>query len=85
LNWIRNTNGLINSSSLIFENIIIQPNLFMKLEILDKLTGKLLNQINYDSRVRTMPFFFRERIIIGVDKGELYCYSFENDLDEVSK
>jgi outer membrane protein assembly factor BamB len=85
LNWIRNSNGLINSSSLIFENIIIQPNLFMKLEILDKSTGKLLNQINYDSRVRTMPFFFRERIIIGVDKGELYCYSFENDLDEVSK
>ncbi len=77
LNWVYKSKGLINSPCLVFDNIIIQPNHFMKMEILSKNAGELLNQINYDSRVRTTPIYFKNKLFIGVDKGEIYCYSFK--------
>jgi eukaryotic-like serine/threonine-protein kinase len=76
INWVRNTNGLINTSPLIFNNIVIQPNLDKKIDILNKSTGELLNQLEFESRCRTAPIYFRDRLIVGVDKGEVYCYSF---------
>jgi hypothetical protein len=51
----------------------------MKMEILDKNDGQILNLIKYDSRVRTAPIFYKDKLIIGVDKGEIYCYSFNDD------
>lgn len=80
LNWFHKSNGLINSPCIVFENLIIQPNLFMKIEILDKNDGQILNLIKYDSRVRTTPIFYKDKLLIGVDKGEIYCYSF-NDIE----
>lgn len=79
LNWIYESNGLINSPCLIFENIIIQPNLFMKMEILNKKDGELLTEIIHNSRVRTTPIYFKEKLFVGVDKGEIYCYSFKEN------
>ncbi|MCB9206909.1 MAG: PQQ-binding-like beta-propeller repeat protein [Ignavibacteriales bacterium] len=79
--WCYQSRGLINTSPLIFENIIFQTNLLKTLDIIDKKNGELLNQIEYDSRCRTSPIYFRNRIFIGVDKGEVFCYSFEKKLD----
>jgi outer membrane protein assembly factor BamB len=79
LNWVYKSSGLINSPCLVFKNLIIQPNLFMKMEILNKNNGALLNQINYDSRVRTAPIYYKDKLFIGVDKGEIYCYSFKEN------
>ena len=79
INWIYESNGLINTSPLIFENILIQPNLFMNIDIIDKYSGELLNQLNFDTRCRTTPIYYKERIFFGVDKGEVYCYSFIDD------
>lgn len=77
LNWIYETEGLINISPLIFSNIIIQPNLFKKVDIFEKNTGILLNQLEFDTRCRTTPLYFNDRLFFGVDKGEVYCYSFK--------
>lgn len=76
-NWIVETNGLINAAPLIFDNIIIQPNLFRRLDIFDKSNGEVLNQIEFDKRCRTTPMYYKDRIFIGVDKGEIFCYTFE--------
>lgn len=78
VNWIYQSNGLINTAPLIFENIIIQPNLYMNVDIIDKNSGELLNQLIFDSRCRTTPIYYDGRIFFGVDKGEVYCYSFVN-------
>ena len=79
LNWVYKSSGLINSPCLVFKNLVIQPNLFMKMEILSKNNGEVLNQINYDSRVRTTPIYYKDKLFIGVDKGEIYCYSFKEN------
>lgn len=76
LHWSYKSKGLINSPCLVFENILFQPNLFMRMDIFDKYTGTLINQINYESRVRTTPTFYKDKLYIGVDKGQIFCYTF---------
>ena len=76
LNWKTDTGGLINTSPLVFKNMIIQANLFKKMDIIDKDDGEVLNFIEFDSRCRTTPIFFRDRLFIGIDKGEILCYGF---------
>ena len=78
-NWIYKTEGLINISPLIFSNIIIQPNLFKTIDILEKNSGQLLNQLEFDRRCRTTPLYFNDKLFFGVDKGEVYCYSFAKE------
>lgn len=75
-NWSYETNGLINASPIIFKNILIQPNLEKRIDIFDKSDGRLLNQILFDYRCRTTPLFYKNQLFIGVDKGEVFCYSF---------
>ena len=70
------TEGLINTSPLVFRNIILQSNQFKKLDLVDKETGEIINTINYNSRCRTTPIYFKERVIVGIDKSEVLCYSF---------
>ncbi len=85
VNWVYESNGLINTAPLIFENIVIQPNLYMNIDIIDKNSGELLNQLNFESRCRTTPIYYNDRIFFGVDKGEVYCYSFINEKSEEGK
>jgi len=77
MNWVTETKGLINASPLIFNNIIIQPNLFRKVDVINKYNGEIVNQIEFEKRCRATPIYYRDRIFIGVDKGEIFCYTFE--------
>lgn len=74
MNWKYSTNGLINSAPLILNNIIFQTNFARRLEVINKISGELLNEIIFDSRCKTTPIYFRNQLILGVDKGEVFCY-----------
>ncbi|MDX1699721.1 MAG: PQQ-binding-like beta-propeller repeat protein, partial [Melioribacteraceae bacterium] len=80
--WSYNSGGLINTSPLVLGNIILQSNLNSTLDILDKEDGTLLEKMEFSSRVRTAPIYYRDRIILGIDKGEVMCYNFSDSQEE---
>ena len=75
--WMNSLGGLINTSPLIFDNLIIQLNLQKRIDLIDKTDGEILQQIEFDSRCRTTPIYFSNKLYFGVDKGEVFCYSFD--------
>lgn len=78
-NWNYETYGLVNASPLVFNNILIQPNLQKRADIFDKHSGELLNQLNFDTRCRTTPLYHKNKLFIGIDKGEIFCFSFDKN------
>lgn len=82
VNWKYESNGLITASPLIFENILFQPNMLKSFEILDISTGNLVTKINFDLKCRTTPLFYKNHILIGLDKGDIYCYSLNDGKEE---
>jgi len=74
--WKNSLDGLVNTSPLITQNLIIQPNLQKHVDILDIEKGEILQQIQFDGRCRTTPTYFNGKVYFGVDKGEVFCYSF---------
>ncbi|MBK7106419.1 MAG: PQQ-binding-like beta-propeller repeat protein [Ignavibacteriae bacterium] len=78
-NWKLETNGLINSTSLVFENILIQPNMNMDVDFIDKTTGEIIDKIQFEGRCRTSPFFVKDKIIFGIDKDDVFCFSVKEN------
>ncbi len=77
LRWVFHSDGLFNAMPLVFNNVIAQPDLNKKLIFLDPLSGTLINEINFERRVRTSPVFYKGKIYIGIDKDEIHVFSVE--------
>lgn len=77
LNWKIKKSGIFNATPLIFMNLIIAPNLEKMIFFIDKNNGNILNELNYKSRVKLSPFYFKDVLIIGIDRGELIAYQIQ--------
>lgn len=75
--WIYDTGGIVNSVPLVFNNLLIQPDMNRKLHIIDSNNGKLLNELNYDRRVRTTPGYYNGKVYVGIDRNEIYAYEVD--------
>lgn len=75
VNWKIKTDGIVNISPTVFKNIIILPDYYKYVYFLDVNTGKELRRIDFETRCRTIPFYFRSKLIFGVDKGNIFTYS----------
>ncbi len=74
LNWKIEKGGVFNATPLIFKNLIIAPNLEKKIFFIEKSNGNILNELNYERRVKLSPFYFNNILMIGIDRGELIAY-----------
>jgi outer membrane protein assembly factor BamB len=77
INWQFNSGGLFNASGLVFNNLIIQPDLNKKLLIINKQDGKIIRSKNYNEKVKMSPVFYDNKIYVGVDRGEIVAYKLE--------
>ncbi len=76
--WNTNTGGVINAAPLLFENYLVQPDLNRKLHLIDAAAGNIKRSIEFESRVRTSPVFYRGMLFFGVDKDKVYAYRVFN-------
>ncbi|MBK8946813.1 MAG: PQQ-binding-like beta-propeller repeat protein [Ignavibacteriae bacterium] len=79
LNWKNETDGLINTTPLVFENILVQPNMNMDVDIFDKSSGEILDKIQFEGRCRTSPFYVKNKILFGIDKDDVFCFSVKEN------
>lgn len=82
VNWKYESKGLMTAAPLIFQNILFQPNMLKSLDIIDISNGNLVRKISFDLKCRTTPLFYKNHILIGLDKGDIYCYRFNDEKEE---
>jgi len=75
--WEFKTNGVFRTAPIIFKNVLIQSDLDKKLLIINCSTGRIEKQIDFDRRVKTQPLYYKNKIYVGVDKGEIFSYQVE--------
>ena len=73
-NWEYDTRGVINVPSLLFKNLLLVPDQFKKVHLLDPQNGTIKNILHFDERIRLTPIYYNGLIFIGTDRGELYAY-----------
>lgn len=72
--WQLKIDGIFNSTPLVFKNIFVQPDLFKKILFIDIENGKIIKQLNYESRVVMSPTYYNGKIYIGIDRGKILAY-----------
>ncbi len=74
VHWILKTGGLINTSPIVFKNLLIQPNQKKQVDLINKFDGKIMESIIFDGRCRTTPFYYNGKLFLGIDKDDVYCF-----------
>lgn len=72
--WVNNYGGLINTTPLLFNNVLLQPDLRKKILFINPGNGKLIKSIATEARPRMTPVYFKNKIIFGIDKGRILIY-----------
>jgi hypothetical protein len=75
-NWKTDFNGILNTTPLITENIIILPNVLFEIHFLDKQSGLLIHSIPLEGRAKLAPVIHRNILFIGYDDGVIRAYEF---------
>lgn len=65
--------GLFNTAPLVFNDYVVQPNLNEKVLIIDKRTGEIKKNIEFERRVKMTPVFYDGIIYFGADRGQVYA------------
>lgn len=73
-NWKLSLGGIFNITPLAFRNLLVQPDMNKKVYIIDHRTGEIVNELDFDNRVRMSPVFYRNKIYFGVDRGDIYSF-----------
>ncbi len=72
--WKKNLGGILNITPVILKDKILVPNMNKKIDIIEIDTGKILTTLKYEKRVKMVPSFFKNILVVGTDRGELYVY-----------
>ncbi len=74
VNWILNTGGLINATPLLLRNYLIQPDFNKKIYLIDLIRGKIIKTIEFESRVKLSPVYYKGILFFGIDRGQILAY-----------
>jgi outer membrane protein assembly factor BamB len=77
-NWSTSFSGVLNSTPLITNNLIILPDVLFSLHFLDKETGKVIKSIPLEGRAKLSPVIHKNILFIGFDDGIIRAYEFVN-------
>ncbi len=72
--WKLESKGNLNTTGLVFENLIIQPDYNKRILFVDKNDGRIVKEIYFEDKLRLSPFFFNDLIFIGTETGKLFAY-----------
>ncbi len=72
--WKTETGGVINATPLLFRNILVQPNLFKKVDLINTENGEIEKTIKFEKRVKSSPLYNTGMIYFGTDYGEIFAY-----------
>ena len=75
-NWRTDFNGILNTTSLITENLIILPDVLFEIHFLDKQNGNIVKSIPLDGRAKLSPVIHKNILFIGYDDGVIRAYEF---------
>jgi outer membrane protein assembly factor BamB len=74
LNWDISTGGIINTTPILFDDYLVQPDLFKLIHFVDVETGEIVKQISVEKRLKMSPVYFNNTIYFGMDKGEILAF-----------
>ena len=72
--WKIKTNGIFIANPLIFDNLIIQPDLNKKILFINLSDGKIKKEKLFEERVKTIFLFKEDKILVGLDYGKIKAY-----------
>jgi outer membrane protein assembly factor BamB len=75
-NWRRDFSGILNTTPLVTENIIILPDVLFEIHFLDKQSGDVIKSILLDGRAKLSPVIHKNILFIGYDDGVIRAYEF---------
>ncbi len=75
-NWRTDFNGILNTTSLVTENLIILPDVLYEIHFLDKQSGNIVKSIPLDGRAKLSPVIHKNILFIGYDDGVIRAYEF---------
>jgi hypothetical protein len=76
LNWQTEFEGVLNSTPMLTNNLIILPDVLFSFHIVEKENGKILRTIPLDGRAKLSPVYSHNLLFIGFDDGILRAYEF---------
>ncbi len=74
LNWQIQTKGIINTTPLITNDFIVQPNVDKKVLFINPSNGTIENAIEFDRRTKLTPVLYDSLLFLGSDRGILHAY-----------
>ncbi len=74
INWSTEVDGVLNANALLFNNVLVQPNLNRKVHFINVENGNIEMEFEYDARVKMTPVFYDYTLYIGIDRGTLFAY-----------
>ncbi|MGE5679959.1 MAG: PQQ-binding-like beta-propeller repeat protein [Bacillota bacterium] len=72
--WKIQTDGVIDTTPLLFEDYLLQPDLNKKLYFVDIKSGTIKKTIDFENRAKLSPVYYKDKIILGIDNGEVKVY-----------
>ena len=75
-NWRTDFSGILNTTSLVTENLIILPDVLYEIHFLDKQSGNIVKSIPLDGRAKLSPVIHKNILFIGFDDGVIRAYEF---------
>jgi len=75
-NWKIKFPGLLDTTPLITENIIILPDILFALHLIDKNDGRVIKSISLEGRAKLTPVIHNNILFIGFDDGVIRAYEF---------
>ena len=76
LNWKTKFRGVLNTTPLVTNNLIIVPEVFFSFHLVDKKDGSIIKDFYLDGRAKYSPVYFKGILFIGYDNGNLSAYEF---------
>ena len=75
-NWRTDFSGILNTTSLVTENMIIVPDVLYEIHFLDKQSGNIVKSFPLDGRAKLSPVIHKNILFIGFDDGVIRAYDF---------
>lgn len=72
--WKISTGGVLNATPLVFRDYVVQTDLNKKAYLISTTDGSIKKTLVFEDRVKMIPFFSDNMLILATDRGRIYGY-----------
>lgn len=76
--WTLNTNGVFNTSPLLTNLYLYQPDFNKKVYVINKSLGTIVKTYDFERRLKLTPIYYDGIIYLGADRGEIHAFQTFN-------